>query len=113
MLPPLRRTLLLFKIWAIKSDIRRVISQICREKFWVDWYGAYYIHPKHLVFWVCVQSDRMKEELEKDKHLMTRLRNLLAVHKYPEDARDHVWIGFESQETVDRESEGNWFFHFK
>lgn len=109
----MHRLVLLWKIWSIKADIRRQISRVCREKFWINWYGAYYIHPRHLVSWVCVQSDRMKTKLAEDIKLSDSLRNLLSVHNYPKDARDNVWIGFESQETVDRESNGNWFFHFK
>ena len=34
-------------------------------------------------------------------------------HDYPADAQNNVHIGFESQETVDRESDGNWYLHFK
>jgi len=38
---------------------------------------------------------------------------LLKKHNYPIYALQFVYIGFESQETVDRESNGNWYHHFK
>ncbi len=45
--------------------------------------------------------------------LLPRLKQLLDKYNYTTMARDLVHIGFESQETVDRESDGNWFLHFK
>jgi hypothetical protein len=101
------------KILAIKQDIENIISPICLEKFWIDWYGAYDVNPKHLVFWICLISDKMKTEFKSNTELLTRLRDLLAIHDYPEQARQSVFIDFESQETVDRESDGNWYHHFK
>ena len=101
------------KILDIKEDIEKIISPICKEKFWVDWYGAYDIDPKNLVFWICVQSDKKKSELESNLELMSELKNLLVKYNYNEQARPFVFIGFESQETVNRESEGNWYNHFK
>lgn len=44
---------------------------------------------------------------------MNSLRNILAVHEYPIEGRPFVHIGFESEETVARESGGNWYYHFK
>lgn len=44
---------------------------------------------------------------------MIGLRQLLVKHDYPEEARQFVKIDFESQETVQRQSNGNWFEHFK
>lgn len=101
------------KIQSIELALKNKIGEICEEKVGINWYGAYDIDPKHLVFWVCVQSDRMKSELEQDKPLLMELRALLELFDYPAEARPHVHIGFESQETVDRESNGNWWYHFK
>jgi hypothetical protein len=41
------------------------------------------------------------------------LRDVLVQHGYPAAARDHVHIGLESQETVDRDAGGNWWHHWK
>lgn len=101
------------KILDIEDDLKRIIQPVCNEKVNVVWYGAYDINPKHLVFWVCVHTDAMKNELISNKTLYKQLRDLLQKHNYPEEARPHVHIGFESQETVDRTSGGNWYYHFK
>ncbi len=101
------------KILDIKEDIEKLVSKDCKEKFWIDWYGAYDIDPKHLVFWICVQTDKMKLALKSNFELINEIRNLLVKHNYPEQARQSVFIDFESQETVDKESNGSWYQHFK
>ena len=101
------------KILNIKEDMGKIVSEYCNEKFWVDWYGAYEIDPRHLVFWICVNSDAMKLNLKSNSELVTKLRGLLLKYNYPENARPSVTIDFESQETVDRESNGNRYHHFK
>ncbi|WP_160292173.1 hypothetical protein [Pedobacter lusitanus] len=101
------------KILDIKDDIEKLIMHYCEEKFWIEWYGAYDIDPKHLVFWICIQSDEMKLNLKVNSELINKLRNILIKNNYPEQARQYVSIDFESQETVNRESAGNWYQHFK
>jgi hypothetical protein len=97
----------------IESAMKALIAPRVREPFTVIHYGANDIHPSHLVYWICVQSDAEKRRLEDDVGLMQELRGLLAQHDYPEEGRRGVHIGYESQETVDRESGGNWWHHFK
>jgi hypothetical protein len=58
---------------AIENEMRGNVE----EKFWVTHYGANDIHPKYLVYWIVVQSDREKLRLVQDSALMARLRNLL------------------------------------
>ena len=101
------------KIKTIEQEIKKLVSIVCNEKFSTLWYGAVEIDPKHLVFWICVDTDKMKEQLENNKDLNNQLRNLLVKYEYPKDAISSVYIGFESQETVDRESKGDWYMHFK
>jgi hypothetical protein len=97
----------------IEKAIEAKIAAVVKEKHWVTHYGANYIHPKHLVYWICVQSDVEKKRLESDKELYRSLRSLLDEYQYPVEGRDGVYIGFESQETVDRESGGDWWHHWK
>jgi hypothetical protein len=97
----------------IELAIHAEISRQTREKFWVTHYGANHIHPKHLVYWIVVQSDREKRRLEADAALMATLRSLLDQYEYPAEGRAGVHIGFESHETVNRESDGNFYHHWK
>jgi len=58
------------KILDIEEDIRSIIQPICKEKFWITWYGAYDIDPKFLVFWVCVESDKTKSKFNSNIKLI-------------------------------------------
>lgn len=101
------------KIERINKEIESLTSKFCTEKFSVINYGAFDIDPKYLVYWICVQTDKAKHELENNVLLGQDLREILDKNDYPIDSRKHVAIGFESQETVDRVSKGNWWQHFK
>ena len=93
--------------------MKRVLSMNFNIKFSVIYYGAYEINPKYLVFWICVDTDKIKAELERDEELKNKLKNVLIKNEYPIEAIHNVQIGFESKETVNRESKGDWYLHFK
>jgi len=101
------------KIFDIKDDMKRLVEKICDEKVWINSYGAFDIDPKYLVFWICVSTDGAKQQLKDNHALMYQLRQLLEKHNYPSPARQLVKIDFESKETVNNKSNGNWFEHFK
>ena len=102
-----------FKITFIKWLIRSEVRKVATETFWIHWYGAYSVDPKHLVYWICVQTDKERDRLITDNALHVRLRAVLDRVNYPASARGHVHMGFECQETVDRESGGSWQLHWK
>jgi hypothetical protein len=97
----------------IEAAMAAIAATESSEKTWVTHYGANDIHPRHLVYWICVQSDIERDRLRADSILATRFRDLLVEHDYPPEGRSGVLIGFESQETVDRESGGHWWHHWK
>ena len=97
----------------INDNIENIMPDHTDEKFNIIWYGDYHADPKSLVYWICVQTDKEKHALLADVGLNKKLRLLLDKYEYPEDARSSVRMGFESQEAVDRESNGSWDVHFK
>ena len=101
------------KIRKIERAIKDSVARLATEPFRVAHYGATDIDPRHLVYWICVQRDAERDRLASDSALNAQLRSLLVTFDYPASAREHVHIGFESQETVDRESDGNWWQHWK
>jgi hypothetical protein len=101
------------KIIDIEEDVKIEIKSVFKERFWINRYGAYKIDPKYLVLWICVETDEQKLKLKSNKILKSKWNNILIKNNYPESARPFVCFDFESQETVERESNGNWFEHFK
>jgi hypothetical protein len=90
-----------------------VVKPYTNEKFWISWFGAFDIDPKHLSYHICVETDRTKNELQDNVVLMQELRNVLQELSYPPQASDQVFISFAAQETVDRDFGGNWYYYFK
>ncbi len=76
-------------------------------------FGAYYIDPKHLVFVVGVQTDKEKETLKANSLFAMSMQELLSTFNWPIQARYSIAFDVESQETVDRENNGNWWYHYK
>ncbi len=75
--------------------------------------GAYYIDPKHLVFIIAVPTDKSKRELKLNNSFTASMKALLETYNWPLRARASVIFDIESQETVDREHNGNWWYHYK
>jgi hypothetical protein len=101
------------KVEAIERALLATARAASREEVSVVYYGVFDIHPKHLVYWICVKTDAEKHRLQADTNLMQQLRDFLVLYNYPPEGRDFVTIGFESQETVDRESDRHWWYHWK
>lgn len=97
----------------IQAAMESLLASRVRERVWMWHFGANDINPRNLVFVICVQSDTEKTRLEADADLRLRLRSLLDEFDYPEKGRAGVAFCVESQQTVDRESGGNWWHHFK
>ena len=49
---------------AIERDLTATVRAVAREELWVTHYGAFDIHPRHLVYWLCVKTDAEKHRLE-------------------------------------------------
>ena|SRR3989338_9480834 len=106
------KLLLKWKILRIESSLRALVrAEGFKPMVWS--FGAYYIDPKHLVFVVGVTTDSAKETLKSSSLFIESMRELLETFNWPTSARSHVIFDIESQETVDRVSNGNWWYHYK
>lgn len=104
--------ILKWKIWQIEIGLKRLLKKAGVKP--IVWsLGAYHIDPKHLVFVVGVPFDSERDRLRRDSSFLTAMRNLLVEHNWPRIAREHIHFDIESQETVDRETNGNWWYHYK
>ena len=104
--------ILKWKIWRIESALKRLVrAQGFKPMVWS--FGAYYIDPKHLVFIVGVQTDKEKGTLKANSLFAMSMQELLSTFNWPIQARSSIAFDVESQETVDRENNGNWWYHYK
>ena len=108
----MKALLLRWKIYRISQAARRLV-EARGVKCNVWWFGAYYIDPKHLVFVLAVPEDLERDTLRSDAPLISALRRLLVDFSWPERARTDVSFDIESNETVQRESNGHWWHHYK
>ncbi|WKE65377.1 hypothetical protein PVT67_17190 [Gallaecimonas kandeliae] len=104
--------LLKWKIWRIESALKNLVrAEGLKPMVWS--FGAYYIDPKYLVFVVGVPTDTAKETLKSNSTFTASMKELLETFNWPIQARPEVVFDVESQETVDRENNGNWWYHYK
>ena len=76
-------------------------------------FGAVDIHPSNLAIWITAPRDRERDRLRAVPGLEESFRATLAAEGYPLDAVPLVHFAYESQETVDRDFNGNWWHAVK
>ena len=101
------------KINTIEAHMESLVQSLTSEKIWTTHYGAFDIDPKHLVYKICVESETERIRLVNHDTLKQQLRDLLTQHDYPIEARSKVFIGFESDESINQESGGNPWRHWR
>ena len=99
------------KVDSIAATARKLITtQGC--KCTVAVYGAYDVDARLLVVVMQVPTDAEREKLKTRPGLLQNLKDLPAKEGYPADACNDVVLEIQSQETVDRENEGNWSYRY-
>ncbi len=76
-------------------------------------YGAVDIDPVHLAIWFMTNSDSQRDQLLALPDFEQTCRAALATSGYPSQAVPHVHFGAASEETVQRDWGGNWWYFFK
>lgn len=79
-------------------------------------YGSVGINPKHLVIWYLFEKDADLKEAE-DNGLVDELKILtlweLKANGYPEDVLCEIHVAFTTDEDIQRETNGNYWYYFK
>jgi len=79
----------------------------CANSFHV---GATDLGPENLAIWITTETDAQRDALLGDALYQRQFRQILAEVGYPAEAISQVGLAIESQETVDRDYEGSWFY---
>ena len=94
------------KSWVTRVSITMVATAIkrhakaCGYEVTVNWFGAYDVDPRQLVFWLWAASDEEKKQIERDEEFWVKLRSFLVQYRYPEEGRAGVFFGVESKEAL-------------
>lgn len=76
-------------------------------------FGAVDIHPRHLAYWITTATDAQRDRLAGDSEMQDEFRRILMRAGYPADAILEVGFAYQSEETVQRDFGGNWFYAVK
>ena len=106
------RLLLEWKVLRIEYALKSLLKEFgIKANVWS--LGAYYVDPRRLALVIAVPLDSDRASLQNNRAFLVRMERLLAIFNWETTARDHVRFHIESQETVDRENNGNWLYHFR
>lgn len=96
-------------IFRSRLAIRRILKTH-GEKFRVSSFGATRIDPRYLCVCIDVNTDSQRDALRENSELLGRFRASILAAGYPAESVPLVSFSIESQETVDRDWGGNWFY---
>ncbi len=95
-------------IHRVRANVRAILSKDYPTAT-VSSYGATEIDPRQFTVTIDVLTDRQRDEIRRDPLLRERFRQALVNADYPVAAIPRVGFDIQSQQTVDREHEGNWY----
>jgi len=74
---------------------------------------AIHLSPAYLSLWIATEKDWERDQLQSDGSFAKAISAALLQYKYPSEAVPHVGVVIESQQTVDREFAGSWWYRMK
>lgn len=92
----------------IRAEIRRTIPEAGLFSF-----GAVDAFPGALAIWVTTRTDAERDRLLRDPGFEPKMRALLGQAGYPADCVGYAGFTAESEETVERDYKGNWYWAVK
>ena len=95
-----------------EREIERLSRRHCSDAE-VFSFGATDIDPRHLAIWISTKTDRDRDLFRANRALIAEFRTILLNLGYPPAAVPDVGFTFESNETVDRDHGGNWWYAVK
>jgi hypothetical protein len=101
-----------WEVWPAIRRARKAIRTLVRKRVpgvRIHSMGTTHKSADNLRIGIDVATDAEREMLRNDAGLLDEARLALAEAGYPQGSIDRVSISIESQETVDREFDGNWF----
>jgi hypothetical protein len=101
------------KILLAKRRIRQLALARGIHPKWISIIGAIDVDPKHLAFWVATDKDWERDQLLDDLSFRPDCLQALLQCGYPEEAVQFVGVAVESQQTVDRDFLGRWYWAMK
>jgi hypothetical protein len=99
--------MLSLRIWRAKREIRRSARQYSRRAK-VFSFEATHLHPRNLAIWITTPTDEERDLMRATPELLPEFQRALLAAGYPTNAVPEVGFAFESQQTVDRDYNGNW-----
>ncbi len=96
-------------IWRARRNVRKLLKPYCASAK-VSSFGMSSIDPQYLFITINVQTDSEKKMLIEMPGLEDSMRHAVVIAGYPLSAVPLIGFSIESQQTVDRDFNGNWFY---